>query len=308
MKRIIVALATFALFLMGVAFAPAALADNGPHIQGTGSLQADGCAGCHRAHTAKAAQLLKTSVGALCTTCHQAGTGAATDVMGGVAYSSATGGAPTAGALRGGGFISAALDTTGASRTTKTIPALAAGKAATSSHSWDGTPQTAWGSGTAGAGNAVSLNCTSCHDPHGNGNYRILRPLPNGGTGANVVIADAAVKTYTTTNYWSAQDTSSTGFISNISSWCSTCHTRYAGVSADTNTGDAIFTFRHMTNDNTAGGPNCIQCHVAHGSNANMTGQASAAVTLPDGTAASAGDSRLLRLDNRGTCIMCHNK
>lgn len=285
-----------------------ASADNGPHMQGTGSLVADGCAGCHRAHTAKAGNLLKTTVAQLCTTCHQGGTGAQTDVMGGVAYSAVTGGTATAGALRGGGFTTAALDTKGAVRTTKTIPALGTPLATTSAHSYDGSSQTAWGSGTTGAGNAVALSCTSCHDPHGNGNYRILRPIASGGTGTAVNITDATVKNYTTTNFWNAQDTNSTSFISSISSWCAQCHTRYVGTDAGTNTGDPTFTFRHETTDNTAGGPNCIQCHVAHGSNAAMTGQASSSVPLPNGSAAPAGDSRLLRLDNRGTCIMCHNK
>jgi hypothetical protein len=56
--------------------------------------------------------------------------------------------------------------------------------------------------------------------------------------------------------------------------------------------------------------PNCIQCHVSHGSNAQMDGYA-ADVTTPGGTAAqpagAPADSRLLRVDNRGTCVMCHN-
>jgi len=284
-----------------------AQADNGPHMKGSGSLTTDGCAGCHRAHTAKTSSLLKTSEAALCTTCHSAGTGALTDVLQGMYFPDFTNGSQML-PLRGGGFVTSAIDTKGAVRPTKTIPNLAAPIAVTSTHSYDGTSQTAWGSGTTGVGNSVSLNCTSCHDPHGNGNYRILRPIATGGTGAAVNIADATVKTYTTTNFWNAQDSSSSSFIANISSWCTQCHARYLSSDAGTNTGDAIYTFRHMSNDNTPGGPNCIQCHVAHGSNAAMTGAESSHVPLPGGGTAPAGDSRLLRLDNRGTCVMCHNK
>ena len=52
----------------------------------------------------------------------------------------------------------------------------------------------------------------------------------------------------------------------------------------------------------------CIQCHVAHGSNATASRAASFA-ELPGGTesaTANANDSRLLRLNSRGVCQMCH--
>ena len=72
-------------------------------------------------------------------------------------------------------------------------------------------------------------------------------------------------------------------------------------------TGDAIYAYRHVSNAASVGLPNCIQCHVAHGSNATM-GTYSGALTNPDGTPGTPGDSRLLRIDNRGTCQMCHNR
>jgi predicted CXXCH cytochrome family protein len=305
MRKISLALIGAGVVAAGIAFASPAFADNGPHIQGTASLSADGCAGCHRAHTAKAENLLKTSNTALCTTCHAAGVGALTDVMAGQYYPDFVNGNQMMG-LRGGGFQTAAIDTTNAVQATQTIPELAIPVAVTSTHSIDGTAQTAWGSGTTGAGNKVNLNCTSCHDPHGNGNYRILRPVANGGTGAAVNIADAPVKKYMTANYWKAEDVESPAFISNIASWCTQCHTRYDSSDAETNTGDPIFTFRHMSNSKTAGGPNCIQCHVAHGSNAAMNGPESSHAVLPDGT--TSASSRLLRLNNRGVCVMCHDK
>ena len=93
-----------------------------------------------------------------------------------------------------------------------------------------------------------------------------------------------------------------------IAAWCTTCHTRYLAPSGSwgTNSGDAVFTYRH-TGDNVSGDAasnrNCIQCHVAHGTNAQMP---SSSVEWPAGTTPSA-DSRLLRVDDRGVCVMCHN-
>ena len=302
-----------------------AFADNGPHVSTAGMIT-DRCASCHRLHTAQAPMLLTQSQSTLCYTCHGAsGTGATTDVEDGVGFSSATRlSATRAGALRGGGFKYALIDslhpgnpTSTRSNIDGTVPALSplTTKAPiTSSHSVDGLEGTAWGngtiSGTASAGATMQLGCGSCHDPHGNGNYRILRPIPDqSGATTGVAIADAATKVYTTTNYWAAWDTNAPSFISSASAWCSQCHTRYlAGTGAGReSSGDAVFTYRHRSNDNDRGVPNCIQCHVAHGSNATM-GPYSSALTNPGGTPATAGNSRLLRIDNRGTCQMCHNR
>ncbi|MEI6361474.1 MAG: cytochrome c3 family protein [Actinomycetes bacterium] len=311
------------LAFVGVVFlatSPAS-ADAGPHVSTAGTATVDRCAGCHRAHSAKAANLLLVSEVSLCTTCHgTAGTGAITDVMGGVAYNNTAAapntvrGTTVAGALRSGGFTTSRIASATVNLTNKTVGVAAASATSTSAHSIDGSLQKAWGLGalgTAATGSNVSLMCTSCHDPHGNGNYRILRPIPTGSGATGITIADSTgAKVYTTTNYWSTAPTdtgASTAYITNVSQWCSTCHTRYLAGSgaADAASGDATFSFRHMSSDNTAGGPNCITCHVSHGSNASMTGE-SGNVLNPDG--AGAGSSRLLRIDNRGTCEMCHNK
>jgi predicted CXXCH cytochrome family protein len=330
-----VALGSFIIFGGMVVAAQSASADNGPHIKGTGSTTVDGCAGCHRAHTAQSANLItKSSEVLLCNSCHSAGLGALTDVQMGMYYPDFSNGSEMLG-LRGGGFTTAAIDSTHAVRTSpKTVPGLATPEAVTSTHSVDGTTQTAWGNGANGSGNGsqISLKCTSCHDPHGNGNYRILKPIPtDSGATAGITIPDSAVKVYTTSNYWLTDDpnsplstprdvTSSSGtvttytptvFIDGISAWCSTCHTRYLAPagSAETPSGDSVFMYRHRSDQNyKAGGANCITCHVSHGSNAKMTGTESGHVPLPSGAAAPAGDSRLLRVDNRGTCNMCHNK
>lgn len=306
-----ITLAVCALSLL--AAAPAA-ADNGPHVKGAG-LTPDSCAACHRAHTAQAPYLLKESQTALCYTCHGAsGTGSNEDVQDGVGWSGA-GRTGTKGALRGGGFEYALIDSSNPSGNgyVGEIPVRSSGAHATSTHSVNESPEMAWGNGPVSAtvdyGKTINLTCGSCHDPHGNGNYRTLRPIPvESGATTGVEIPDANTKVYTTTNYWEVEDENAPGFIANISAWCATCHTRYlAGAkSARTNSGDAVYTYRHRTNLAAQGSPNCIQCHVAHGSNASM-GSYSSAVTNPDGGAVG-GDSRLLRIDNRGVCQMCHNK
>ena len=169
------------LFAMSPAVAHA---DNGPHVKGA-SLTTDGCAGCHRAHTAPNAMLLKTPETALCYTCH-AGTGATTNVKDGVLLANTTGGART-GSLRGGGFTNSEVGTASwATRPTGTpiINPLGATAATTSSHTVDGvTTGTIWGNGAISSTNnygatGVAMRCGTCHDPHGNGNYRILRPVP----------------------------------------------------------------------------------------------------------------------------------
>ena len=351
-----------------------AQADGGVHYSTAGGVNstvqitdsAGRCASCHRAHTAKAALLLKEAQPGLCYTCHAAGAGAATDVANGVSNGSGL-------ALRGGGFNYALI---GAGAAVKTLGAMGkygpehtavvpvgASEATTSKHQIDGnTAGTMWGNGAissnANVGKAaVTLECGSCHDPHGNGNYRILKPVPNdAGTAAAIitpaVIADPTAvppvvgvpavygpgvvpvnipdvpltvsRNYTTVDYWKVTDrtvpavkggpallaTETDGYIANASQWCSTCHTRYLAKAPDysTNSGDAIFAYRHTSGRVDKGGverPNCIQCHVSHGSNAAMSGDARG--LLPGDALAPVGDSRLLRIDQRGVCVACHN-
>ena len=393
-KFLFLGIGTALMFTMG-GVGPAQ-ADNGKHIstaQGagvTGGLvnNAGGrCAGCHRAHTAKAEYLLKVAQPQLCYSCHADGGGASTNVVSGVVMN-------TAKALRGGGFekalIGSALATkdTGAvdpvtgriATSNQTIPVLAAGVTTTSKHLIDGvTAGTAYGNGTdaSGAGKSLTLECGSCHDPHGNGNYRVLRPIPvdsgyashqikaaipavvdNPATplvdetaaavpavmspAAGIKIPDATAKVYTTANYWlsgdslvpvdatatltgtpKAGDLAADGYINNIANWCTTCHTRYLAVSGSYKTAragtnlagqDTNFTYQHRSDANYKGSAaNCITCHVSHGSNATMTGAAltvanpGAALTAFGDATTSSADSKLLRVDNRGTCAMCHN-
>ncbi len=111
-----------------------------------------------------------------------------------------------------------------------------------------------------------------------------------------------------------------------MTAWCVQCHTRYDGVSTVTgsapnqslsassltaNSADTTFMFKHGTTR-----IGCEQCHVSHGSNAMMTGTNSLNYTQPGGLTVppkvtiggvTSGDSRLLKVDNRGTCQLCHD-
>ncbi len=295
------------VLLAGLWGGGAASADNGPHMSGQ-SVTTDSCAGCHRAHTAQAANLLKVSETALCSTCHD-GSGATTMVDAGVT----TGG----GALRAGGFQQARINTQDSNPVG--VGVLGGGQTTTSSHSTDGSSQELWGNSTPGSGPGFAgfqLTCISCHDPHGNGNYRILRPAPasEGGatdTTAGVNVPDESPKVYTTTNYFDNGPVIMSGANAGkswLSSWCAQCHTRYLAPGGSATTalpGEPIFKFRHDTQE--AYAPSCVKCHAAHGSNAAVSGYA-AQVAWPGGTAVTTetGGSRLLKMDNSGICLNCH--
>jgi predicted CXXCH cytochrome family protein len=375
-----------------------ALADGGPHIKdansGVSTLTADSCAGCHRAHTAQGEMLLAApNEEALCLTCHgAAGTGATTDVMTGIQYVPGTSGtvrgAAPLGALRSGGFDQARIASGTPARVFQSGTALnvwakvsvnPAAADVTSAHlnlaDINGltAPAVAWGNDgqNTGPGPAVSMSCASCHNPHGNGQYRILNPIPKpteatAGTfvavgASGVSVTDAANPTNATRNYtviqvkgtqnspgtfWLYASQVTTGpttgdywhvsvpwtpggaaaisdapngnpsgptpFNTQIETWCSACHTRYHAepFSQSENSGDNLFAYRHQTAGRTA----CTTCHVAHGSNARMEGTYSLSQPFPNGAApsytigsATTGDSRLLKVDNRGTCQLCHD-
>lgn len=310
-----------------------AVADNGPHIPnpaGAGFDQIAGtarCATCHREHST----LLKSPLAAgrddLCLTCHgHSAGGATTNVIDGFRYADgATDGgdvAPAPSALRSGGFDYALIGSGAATKEVyrqgastlarkQNIPVLAVGQVTTSKHLVAGATDTAWNRSALNpdAGAAATMECISCHDPHGNGSYRILRTFAgvNGDSEstAGVIVPDAGAKTYDTTNYWLSGDADTApvssavngitairdGFSATIVQWCSTCHQR--------NHFDATIEMKGTT---------CITCHVAHGSNASLGGTKAHPVTLADGSPVE-GRGHLLRVDtSRAICAMCHTR
>jgi len=188
-KRLSLALilvALLALVLPTAAFANFA-------IHGNYVSDDDACAGCHRAHTSISSvtwqdagqndhsALLSVSSATMwqfCYACHDAtGQGADTNVQQGV-YEGSLYGEQFA-VLNGGGFES--LDTT----------------VVTSTHIYqDPNGWGAYGGGYFGQGKVgadgqipgenlgesetIPMSCTTCHDPHGSSNYRILKAMVNG--------------------------------------------------------------------------------------------------------------------------------
>ena len=194
-KRLTLLLVLAAAVLMlvpSVAFANFAI--HGNYVSDT-----DACAGCHRAHTSVSSitwsdsasgdnhsALLVTSATEMwqfCYACHDATSqGADTNVQQGLYEGTLYG--DQDGILNGGGFES--LDQT----------------ATTSTHMYKGSSWGAYGGGyfgtgasfaanfsdagqganayMNGTGNAIKMDCSTCHDPHGSPNYRILKTVVNG--------------------------------------------------------------------------------------------------------------------------------
>ena len=274
-----------------------ASADGGPHVVEAGATP-DKCAACHRIHTGQNEYLLKEAgtVEDFCYSCHgNGGPGSDLAAQEGTFYGGTTPGAPYGGktasttlGLRAGGFEWARINTTdptgpyqgGPTPTpVASIGVLATPEAGNSRHTLE-TLTTLWGNGavgTVGAGPSYTLECTSCHDPHGNGNYRILRTIPTGSGGAGYTIPDTYPKTYTTANYFNMYFganpanpmTEPPGAVPGVSilydtsNWCAQCHTRYLAESGTNNplstnpkpnsegsrvdSGDTIYTFRHTS-------------------------------------------------------------
>jgi predicted CXXCH cytochrome family protein len=291
---------------LSLVFVGSAFANFGPH--GGYATDTDSCAGCHRAHTSFSTvefepkvpgpggnvnALLVGSASTMlefCYACHgDSAPGASTNVQAGVfdgAVSTAGGAAavpPTSfyvtnstfnRPLNGGGFDVAANNWNWEVAATPVYDAI------TSSHSMERTG-VLWGAGN-GANQSTYLICTSCHDPHGSSNYRLLKDSVNGvATGGYNSInatggtAPAGWVFSTETGYPQASEggwkkgpdgaaqmaayrpdyTGGTAIAAGISAtpgaslsaWCSACHTGY------NNTSDAPATKNYGSYEATVG-------------------------------------------------------
>jgi len=172
-----------AMVILGMAVATAgvtmwatpAAANAGPH--GGFTLATSACAGCHRAHTAIGPmQLVESSTYELCTTCHAGSV--STDVLHGRLNG--------AGMLNGGGFESVNGTPVTSAHSVKGLGGGSGIGIAWGSRNGDGTPVADVGATPGSRGVSGTLECTSCHNPHGSTNYRILN---DAGTESNKWVA-----------------------------------------------------------------------------------------------------------------------
>ncbi len=274
-KRLALALVLAAVVLMVPSVAFGNFAIHGNYVQDT-----DACAGCHRAHTSVStitwtdsaagdqhSALLVTSATEMwqfCYACHDAtNQGSDTNVQQGI-YTGTLYGSTDA-TLNGGGFEE--VD----------------GAPVTSTHMYKGSSWGAYGGGyfgdgktfaadysdagqgpdafMNGTGNAIKMDCATCHDPHGSPNYRILKTVVNGNiVGEYTPTGDptdpdpngfvSSVETgwptngfrlhtaypgyqpdYTTARYAKGYDmqTSAINTTKGMSGWCAGCHSTYLG-------------------------------------------------------------------------------
>lgn len=284
----------------------------------------DACAGCHVAHAAPDPKLLKagSTQTVLCYLCHGAGTTASPyDVKYGVITGTQTYASTAGGMEKQGGE---------------------AGPNVTSRH-------TVWGyvadaNGTAGPWNGDEsyksgldyipggtqtltgngLMCSSCHQPHGSSNPRLLRTSLLGTEGLTLqfTMSDVGNNAKRVTAY-----------VSGSSQWCGACHDKFKTLNHNSppypGEGHANYylgMWRHPMDAHPLLPPGsdgsvetgtplekpggvkhiaCLTCHRAHATTAQATGYA---LSWPrDPVAPGSGTtSALLRMDNRGTCYNCH--
>jgi predicted CXXCH cytochrome family protein len=151
----------------------------------------------------------------------------------------------------------------------------------------------------------ISLDCVTCHDPHGSGNHRNLRPSPSGRSPGTTVVVDQKVRP-NGSNPAQAYATTNLAYRSGMSAWCKDCHDQagadhadeaqiWGAASASYSVWQQPITNRvPVTNPLDPTVPSqddqvfCLSCHKAHGS-ANTRG-----LIYADGAT----------LDS--TCAQCH--
>jgi cytochrome c553 len=296
-KKTAILLALAAMVLALVLAPTVALANMGPH--GGYLNDTDLCAECHRAHTAPSSvtwtdnqgaprnALLLTNAASMedfCLACHDnTSQGADTNVLDGI-YEGTLYGDPNVQLL--GGFFG---------RPNGVLPGMYAQNGTqkvTSTHMTNGESWGAYGGGTFSSastqsadanGNAVTLlgtgakivmDCSSCHDPHGTSNYRLLKAVvygvpvggyDGGGAPTPFVLSreqgfpqggfalhtpyPGYVPNYTSAKYAIAPGSNQ---LKGMSGWCTGCHTTYMTKSGNTyNAGDGygyVPRYRHPIN------------------------------------------------------------
>jgi len=125
------------------------------------------------------------------------------------------------------------------------------------------------------------LTCTTCHDPHGNNNYRNLRPNPSGAGAANVSVVVRQAVSANGSNPAQVYVASNIIYKSGISAWCGNCH---------------------GTSDPKTGHP--IDLAIFGAAQANYTNWTS--TTFPRVPVLSPIDNAIPSTDDQVVCVSCH--
>lgn len=291
-------------------------ANNGPH--GGYDLSTDKCAACHRAHTAVGDDLLiADDVYGLCVTCHAGSV--QTDVVNGLRTGDSA-------RLNGGGFLAVSGEAT---TSTHTVAGLPLGEGVSTGEG------IAWGGASSGEGVEGVLECTSCHNPHGSTNYRILKDSSNGypydnpaahrWVPSNPQLLDwvsqqvlatvddgynyaAGARAYYTTgmNYDPGTRVTTIDPIKGMSAFCATCHKQYltkSGSAGNPST-DADYYFYPGTQDARDGALDVARHrHVVY---RRYTGTPDQALRFGATGTAPANDPVTAPSYNGFQCLTCH--
>lgn len=303
-----------------IIFSSSALAVN--FIHGNFTISTNACRVCHIFHDAPFEKLLVAgpSQTQFCYLCHGNGaTGSPYDVQGGVIAGIAESSA--------GGF--------------DTVGGFVYGTPVTSRHMVDGYMDNSTGFETGstgsfsgqipGSGNIIgSLVCTSCHNPHGGGewgpNPRLLKTVIQEVYDLFVEVDEISIGQPDGETWYQATQIS--GYKKGFTAWCSSCHdllgsghsgesglfghatdvTATIYASYNTTVGPGIPLEDSVTIDGESTGlVTCMTCHRSHGTTAEMTDGAESYQRIgEDGTEETVFSSVLLRINNRGVCYACH--
>ena len=95
-------------------------------------------------------------------------------------------------------------------------------------------PDPRWTHAPGGNFPSSQLGCTSCHDPHGNSNFRMLNGAGEIQGGAAVFVYDAPQAAGLDVTDPTAVETRNrhTAYIRGMSDWCANCHTNFTELAA----------------------------------------------------------------------------
>jgi len=145
-----------------------------------------------------------------------------------------------------------------------------------------------------------AMSCTSCHDPHGNKNFRMLYGQGHVAAGDFIFVNPAPRAQGISITSGKETSTSHTAYVSGMSAWCANCHGTYHQ--------NGVGTFQHPA-DQPMGRDIALSYNQYAGSD-NPTGGDMATSYLPsvpfeDPSATTAGTTGP-SLASRISCVSCH--